>query len=67
MIINKVPKKIKEFIFIFSFLSIIFMLLHEKNGIHITQTTQISYSVFIIGIFFHKPDGFHFSIALLCF
>ncbi len=30
MIINKVPKKIKEFIFIFSFLSIIFMLLHEK-------------------------------------
>ncbi|MED9180572.1 MASE4 domain-containing protein, partial [Escherichia coli] len=50
-----VPKKIKEFIFIFSFLSIIFMLLHEKNGIHITQTTQttqISYSVFIIGIFF---------------
>ncbi|EHV2483187.1 MASE4 domain-containing protein, partial [Escherichia coli] len=52
MIINKVPKKIKEFIFIFSFLSIIFMLLHEKNGIHITQTTQISYSVFIIGIFF---------------
>ncbi|SQJ57261.1 membrane protein [Escherichia coli] len=51
MIINKVPKKIKEFIFIFSFLSIIFMLLHEKNGIHITQTTQISYSVFIIGIF----------------
>uniref|UniRef100_UPI00155FD595 MASE4 domain-containing protein n=1 Tax=Escherichia coli TaxID=562 RepID=UPI00155FD595 len=52
MIINKVPKKIKEFIFIFSFLSIIFMLLHEKNGIHITLTTQISYSVFIIGIFF---------------
>ncbi|GCM95849.1 membrane protein [Escherichia coli] len=41
MIINKVPKKIKEFIFIFSFLSIIFMLLHEKKwNTHNTNNTN---------------------------
>lgn len=28
------------------------MLLHENNGIYITQTTQASYSIFIIGLFF---------------
>ncbi|MGD2743126.1 sensor domain-containing diguanylate cyclase [Escherichia coli] len=33
-------------------ISIIFLLLHANNGIYITQTTQISYSVFIIGLFF---------------
>lgn len=52
MIINQVPIKIKIFIFLFSCISIIFLLLHENNGIYITQTTQISYSVFIIGLFF---------------
>ncbi|WP_097301520.1 sensor domain-containing diguanylate cyclase [Escherichia coli] len=52
MIINPVPKKIKTFIFLFSCISIIFMLLHDNNGIYITQTTQASYSVFIIGLFF---------------
>ena len=52
MIINPVPKKIKTSIFLFSCISIIFMLLHENNGIYITQTTQASYSVFIIGLFF---------------
>ncbi|EFE3925949.1 GGDEF domain-containing protein [Escherichia coli] len=52
MIINPVPIKIKIFIFLFSCISIIFMLLHENNGIYITQTTQASYSVFIIGLFF---------------
>ncbi|EFN4719668.1 GGDEF domain-containing protein, partial [Escherichia coli] len=58
MIINPVPIKIKIFIFLFSCISIIFLLLHENNGIYITQTTQItqitqiSYSVFIIGLFF---------------
>ncbi|HIH4686786.1 TPA: MASE4 domain-containing protein, partial [Escherichia coli] len=52
MIINQVPIKIKIFIFLFSCISIIFLLLHENNGIYIIQTTQISYSVFIIGLFF---------------
>ncbi|EJE7519454.1 GGDEF domain-containing protein, partial [Escherichia coli] len=52
MIINQVPIKIKIFIFLFSCISIIFLLLHANNGIYITQTTQISYSVFIIGLFF---------------
>ncbi|HAL9224621.1 TPA: MASE4 domain-containing protein, partial [Escherichia coli] len=52
MIINQVPIKIKIFIFLFSCISIIFLLLHKNNGIYITQTTQISYSVFIIGLFF---------------
>ncbi|HHZ6406521.1 TPA: MASE4 domain-containing protein, partial [Escherichia coli] len=55
MIINPVPIKIKIFIFLFSCISIIFLLLHENNVIYITQTTQttqISYSVFIIGLFF---------------
>ncbi|HBC9710074.1 TPA: GGDEF domain-containing protein, partial [Escherichia coli] len=52
MIINPVPIKIKIFIFLFSCISIIFLLLHENNGIYITQITQISYSVFIIGLFF---------------
>ncbi|VDL22667.1 hypothetical protein BANRA_01518 [Escherichia coli] len=65
MIINGTYKN-KIFIFLFSCISIIFLLLHENNGIYITQTTQISYSVFIIGLF-HKPDDFYFSIALLCF
>ncbi|HBN7278855.1 TPA: MASE4 domain-containing protein, partial [Escherichia coli] len=52
MIINQVPIKTKIFIFLFSCISIIFLLLHANNGIYITQTTQISYSVFIIGLFF---------------
>lgn len=43
------------------------MLLHENNGIYITQTTQASYSIFIIGLFFYKPDDFYFPVALLCF
>ena len=66
MIINLVPIKIKNLHLLFSCISIIFLLLHANNGIYITQTTQISYSVFIIGLF-HKPDDFYFSIALLCF
>ena len=57
MIINQVPIKIKIFIFLFSCISIIFLLLHENNGIYITQTTQISYSVFIIGLFFINLMG----------
>ncbi|WP_218065484.1 sensor domain-containing diguanylate cyclase [Escherichia coli] len=52
MIINPVPKKIKTFIFLFSCLSIIFMLLLKNNGIYITQTTLIIYSISIIGLFF---------------
>lgn len=52
MIINPVPKKIQTFIFLFSCVSIIFMSLHDNNGIYITQTTQTSYSIFIIGLFF---------------
>ncbi len=41
MIINKVPKKIKEFIFLFSFLSIIFMLLYKKKwNTHNTNNTN---------------------------
>ncbi|VCX27772.1 hypothetical protein BANRA_03689 [Escherichia coli] len=65
MIINGTYKNKNLHLFIFMHLYYI-LLLHENNGIYITQTTQISYSVFIIGLF-HKPDDFYFSIALLCF
>ncbi|MDX5540540.1 GGDEF domain-containing protein, partial [Escherichia coli] len=62
MIINQVPIKIKIFIFLFSCISIIFLLLHKNNGIYITQTTQISYSVFIIGRFCIKLMSFIFLL-----